>query len=514
MARITPVGKFTIILLIAAVLFGIYSYSKKNGLIDKLAPKGKFQDSKLTDDVKKLVDNGTDIVRVGVVTWGGYAGGQYFNNGFNPSAQSRYFTEYGILAQFKVLDDFDASRNAWKSGDIDLLWVTADAYPTEVNGLAEYNPKFLFQADWSRGGDAIVVTRGINTVNDLPGKKVACALGTPSHTFLIKSLQAAGIDYNKVEVVKVASAINAAELFKSGKVDAAVVWSPDDDICIQTVPGSKVLVNTKEATHIIADGFFAKQEYVEKHRETLKKFVEGFLKGAAEINSSPEAKAKAVDILVAGLGVEKNFAENAINNVRLCTYGDNLNFFGLQTTNGIKGEDLYRQMSNAYTALSLAPASVTPWRQVIDTSILTSLNMKAEGANAAEGDFKFDKVANQANLTTKSSKALSVTFPSGSSTLDDNAKQLIDMGFAETAKQFASMRIKVIGHTDNIGNRDGNVRLSKARANAVAYYLINQYKLDKNRFIIEGKGPDEPVADNNSDENRSKNRRTVFELLQ
>lgn len=42
-------------------------------------------------------------------------------------------------------------------------------------------------------------------------------------------------------------------MFKAGSVDAAVVWSPDDDDCVSKIAGAKKLKSTREATHIIAD---------------------------------------------------------------------------------------------------------------------------------------------------------------------------------------------------------------------------------------------------------------------
>lgn len=55
-----------------------------------------------------------DVINIGVVTWGGYAGGQYFNEGFNATKQSRFYKEYGLKVQFKILDDFEPSRAAFK----------------------------------------------------------------------------------------------------------------------------------------------------------------------------------------------------------------------------------------------------------------------------------------------------------------------------------------------------------------------------------------------------------------
>jgi NitT/TauT family transport system substrate-binding protein len=44
------------------------------------------------------------------------------------------------------------------------------------------------QVDWSRGGDAIIVKRGINSVNDLKGKKIAVAVPSPAQTLLTTAL--------------------------------------------------------------------------------------------------------------------------------------------------------------------------------------------------------------------------------------------------------------------------------------------------------------------------------------
>ena len=61
-----------------------------------------------------------------------------------------------------------------------------------------------------------------------------------------------------------------------------------------------------------------------------------------------------------------------------------------------------------------------------------------------------------------------------------------------------------------------NMNLSQLRAKAVVEYLIGQYNMDVNRFVIVGNGPDKPVAgceSNDSADCRAKNRRTDFQLI-
>jgi outer membrane protein OmpA-like peptidoglycan-associated protein len=64
----------------------------------------------------------------------------------------------------------------------------------------------------------------------------------------------------------------------------------------------------------------------------------------------------------------------------------------------------------------------------------------------------------------------------------------------------------VYGFTDNVGTRDFNMDLSTKRANAVRDYLVLQ-GIPRDLITAEGKGPDNPISDNNSVEGRAANRR-------
>ncbi len=510
--RLTPLSK---ILIVAAILGGLYF------LLMKLRDNPEAQETieNLTNSKKgdATKDGYKDVINIGVVTWGGYAGGQYFNKGFEANAESRFYKDYGFKVNFEVLDDFDASRDAFKTDEVDLLWATIDAFPTEVEGLSQFQPQVVFQADWSRGGDAIVSRRGINKVSDLRGKKIAVAPMTPSHSFLIWLLEAGDLTTNDVQIVEVPSAIDAADTFKSGTVDAAVVWSPDDADCVSKVAGSRVLESTKNATHIIADVFVAKKEFVETHKQQMRELYEGWMIGASELNNSNAAKAEAAKILSEGLGMPEDFCLDAINNVRLATHGDNLNFFGMNSSyNGVTGEELYNKMKVKYNDLGFNTAGAKSWR-LLSTSDLVKRTDLTGAPHQAERAKTF--TAADDNLVKKeslSSKKVSITFRTGEYKLDENSKSLIDLQFTSIAKAFANARIRIEGNTDNVGNRNSNLTLSQKRAQSVADYLMNEHHMQKNRFIVIGNGPDKPVKgceSNQSADCKSKNRRTDFELV-
>jgi NitT/TauT family transport system substrate-binding protein len=510
-AKLTTFSKLVITLLIVAGIgFLLLKLSGNTNLSEKFKAKTK------TDKTKTASNKDADV-KVAVFSWGGYAPGFYFNEGFNPNDKSRFTTEYGVSVAFEVIDDFNANREAWKSGNVDIIGTTADALPTEMEGLKEFDPRIIFQIDWSRGGDAIIAKRGINSINDLKGKTVAVTPSTPSQTFLLWMLEAANMKLSDVTILEVPSAIDAATAFKGDKnVHAAVVWSPDDEIAVREIPGATILQSTREASHIIADVFIAKKSWIDENQDALNAFYEGWMKGAAEINSSETNKQKAAKIMSEGTFFTPEDALGSINNVRLCTHGDNIDFFGKNPNyKGVTGEVLYTKMTKEYIDLGFASTPYS-WRMLAYPNAMNSAQLTGVQHNS-EGQKAFDPATDaDATVQAIASKPVSISFASGQFTLDANAKTIIDLQFSEVAKAFGNSRVRIEGNTDNVGSLQMNIDLSKKRAQAVADYLKTQYGMDANRFIIVGNGPNKPVPGCESNANeacKSQNRRTEFQLI-
>ncbi|WPU91133.1 OmpA family protein [Mucilaginibacter sabulilitoris] len=75
-----------------------------------------------------------------------------------------------------------------------------------------------------------------------------------------------------------------------------------------------------------------------------------------------------------------------------------------------------------------------------------------------------------------------------------------------------TVHIEISGHTDNVGADQINQTLSENRAKSVYQYLINN-KIATTRLIYKGYGKTQPIAPNDSDEDRAKNRRTEFKII-
>ena len=77
-------------------------------------------------------------------------------------------------------------------------------------------------------------------------------------------------------------------------------------------------------------------------------------------------------------------------------------------------------------------------------------------------------------------------------------------------KENSDIKIRITGHTDNIGKAEDNLALSKKRAEAVINILTSEYEIAADRLEADGKGATAPVGDNKTAEGRAMNRRVEF----
>jgi outer membrane protein OmpA-like peptidoglycan-associated protein len=99
-----------------------------------------------------------------------------------------------------------------------------------------------------------------------------------------------------------------------------------------------------------------------------------------------------------------------------------------------------------------------------------------------------------------------INFDTNKAVVKPESKPALDE-IAKLLKQDAALKLKVVGHTDMVGAQDANMALSQARAEAVVQALAGQYGIAAARLKGYGVGPLAPVATNDTDEGRAKNRR-------
>lgn len=80
-------------------------------------------------------------------------------------------------------------------------------------------------------------------------------------------------------------------------------------------------------------------------------------------------------------------------------------------------------------------------------------------------------------------------------------------------KENPGMKIRINGHTDNTGNKADNQKLSENRARVIYLYLTDQF-VAKERLSYKGFGDTEPIAENDTEAGRARNRRTEMEIIE
>jgi outer membrane protein OmpA-like peptidoglycan-associated protein len=147
-------------------------------------------------------------------------------------------------------------------------------------------------------------------------------------------------------------------------------------------------------------------------------------------------------------------------------------------------------------------------RPAVDRQPVAERPRQRSEARAAAALQSLSQVANvkeeQRGIVITLSGAL--LFPSGQERLSPIARQSLDQVAAALAQQPSDAIIQIEGHTDDSGSERQNALLSKQRAQAVADHLMER-EIEAARIRVIGHGEQRPIADNDTAEGRSANRR-------
>ena len=105
-----------------------------------------------------------------------------------------------------------------------------------------------------------------------------------------------------------------------------------------------------------------------------------------------------------------------------------------------------------------------------------------------------------------------ISFDTGRADIKANLRPILDQ-FAQGLTGQPNTEIRIVGHTDSTGSDAINNPLSVNRAASARDYLVSR-GVDSRRIQIDGRGSREPIADNNTDAGRAKNRRIEIFLAE
>ena len=487
----------------------------------------------------KHVKNGKLVVEFPINVWPGWAPIIVANNGLMANDNSLFYKQYGFYLNLSIVDDPVKARDLFASGHTEILWGTLDMialFAPELSKDSRTAPIICQQIDFSNGGDGIVARNGIKSINDFRmmngiKKRVCLAQNSPSHYFFMTLLLNASIDPADVDFRWTADAPSAAKLFvQDSKFDAFVGWSPDIYTVSESIPGTRIVVSSASANHVVADVWAVRNDFYRDNPVVVKNLVDGIFQGMEMVRKDPAAAAKALSVAYnlplesckAMVGADGGIATG---DAHLTNYRENYNFF-LNPNNPANFEGIWNRASAIYQSLGSID-TIIPAARVKDNRLISSLADKyKESTDLSQPVFNPNMViknleAGEGQILTKS---VSIRFPAGKWNVDTNydmniATSLVQI--AELAGSFGNAYIVIEGNTD--GSQKGIVpadpirKLSYDRAESVKQAIIERYPtLNPNQFKTVGNGWDKPVAgctDSTNPEHNKKNRRTEIKIF-
>ena len=441
-------------------------------------------------------------VRISLDEFAGYNCLLYANGGLKTTANS-INARNGIYIEYVIMNDANDSSAALISGDIMGAGYTVNRYAFLQSKFDEAGVDVVmpYISNYSNGGDGIIASSDIMSVEDLVGKRIAVPRYSEAQTlveWLIRnsSLTDDQIAQVRANMVYFDTADDAAMAYFSGSVDAAATWEPYLTQAASSTD-SRILFDTSMGTNLILSGVVFRSDFAEEHGD----FIVKFMQGAFEANSMYLRNFDAIrEMPMFGLMTDSEI-KDMCSGAAVTTWADN---FNLLTNTAV---DMYKEMANIWISVgevanpkkaetAFTNEYVNQLMGKYPSNDVTSFSFTSEGRQQAS------QISNNAALL---SVTLNIEFEVDSYRISRDSYDELDE-FARTAKILNGVYIQIEGNTAKVPGDDG-VDFSYKRALSVAKYL-QALGIDPARFIIIGNGDTNPIDTNETEEGRAHNRRT------
>ena len=308
------------------------------------------------------------------------------------------------------------------------------------------------------------------------------------------------------------------------KIDGATTWTPGDKMAFDALTGFTDVVSTKEFVNQMATTLVIVKEWAVQHDKEVINLLKQTYVASNQIKQYDEWARKAAECVAktydaetaeywynmfkgqkgtkAGLGYD-------VGGTRVFNYADAMQYNGISDGNN-RYKAVYDQVSTYLTDLNpcgfneTCPEGVIPYDDAVNLYFLKSINIGDAG--------KVEKISYAENKTkVLANGQWNINFSTGSTAIQGSGKDLETI--YNLLVQAEESKLKIVGHTDNVGNPASNMDLSRGRANSVVEYLTSR-GISKERFqLVDGKGDTQPISDNSTVSGKAKNRRVEITLL-
>jgi outer membrane protein OmpA-like peptidoglycan-associated protein len=308
------------------------------------------------------------------------------------------------------------------------------------------------------------------------------------------------------------------------KIDGATTWTPGDKMAFDALSGFTDVVSTKEFVNQMATTLVGIKEWALLHDKEVISILKQTYTACNQIKQYDEWAVKASECIAKTYNFEtpkywydmfkgqkgtKDGLDYNVGGTRVFNYADAMQYYGITDGNN-RYKAVYEQVSAYLTDLNPCgfnesnPDGVVAYDDAVNLYFLKSVTDVDAG--------KIEKISYAGNKTqVLANGQWNINFETGSTAISGSTRDLETI--YNLLVQAEETKLKIVGHTDNVGNPASNVVLSKGRANSVVTYLTGR-GISADRFqLVDGKGDSSPVADNSTSSGKAKNRRVEITLL-
>ena len=292
--KLTTAGRVVIFVIVLAFLAGIggfgYNYYKNNIADDKPISSGTQSGSTSQKPTTKPSAGKTDtsdpVINLSLDEWVGWKPIIDANQGLTTQPGS-IFDQLGIKVNINIINDATASSNALITGELNAAGYTTNrtaflSGKFQEAGLDVVMPVFT---NYSAGGDGIIAKSGINTVNDLLGKKIGVPRFSEAQTLVAWFVNKSDLsDADKQSIIDnmilFDDASETGEAFFAGQLDVAATWQPYLSYATEN-SGAHIMFSTTASKSLIMDGIVFRSDFAQAHPDVVTAFIDGIFQANA-----------------------------------------------------------------------------------------------------------------------------------------------------------------------------------------------------------------------------------------
>ena len=308
------------------------------------------------------------------------------------------------------------------------------------------------------------------------------------------------------------------------KIDGAATWTPGDKMAFEALSGFTDVVSTKDFVNQMATSIIVIKEWALQNEKQVIALLKQTYTACNQIKQYDTWSVKASECVAKTYNFEnakywytlfkgqtgtKDNLDYHIGGSRVFNYSDAMQYYGITDGNN-RYRSVYNQISTYLKDLNpggfneTCKDGVVGYEDAVNLYFLKSIS-DVDAGTADKQDYTKEKTETMAQGN------WDIKFATNSTAINGSEKDLEEIYYLLIEAE--QTKLKIIGFTDNVGNPESNITLSRGRANSVVSYLTSK-GVPTDRFqLIDGYGAEQPIADNKTSEGRAKNRRVQITLL-